>query len=365
MMHESDILFALLRTAIWQRQPETELFDGIDARQWQRVYSLAVRQGVLAVAFDGISRLPKELHPSFDIKIQWGYNAEFATEKYRCQYTAALDLGRIFADNGIRMMLLKGIGMSLYYPNPSHRQFGDIDIYLFDKFDEGNEVIRRLGIKVDGSYYRHYEFPFKKFNVENHRYFVETHINRTNGYIEQELEKTLDNVRNNSELENIVLPSADFNALFLARHASWHFARESICLRDLCDWALFLHNEIDDIDIDAYMHRLRESGLEKFVSILTDICRDKLGLDVSLPFSAHYPSLCDRVASDILLFSNPVKDKDLGIIRKFILKLKVRIARKWCYDEIVPDNFYGNTLHSVKNYMLHPKTLLQKKRKLC
>ena len=359
MISDQEILCALCRSAMWQQPCDLDLSPGISDEQWQRIYMNSVRHGVLALALDGVMRLPKELQPGFNTRIKWGYNAEVIAKRYNAQKATAEKLAAIFAEKGIRTMVMKGIGLSLYYPLPRQRPFGDIDIYLFDKFDEGNRIMSKYGCDVDGSYYRHYEFGFGGFNIENHSCFVETRINDTNKYIESELQAMVSDVRTAPSLKGILLPSPDFNALFLARHASWHFARESIQLRDLCDWALFLNAEIGNIDTTRYMEQLRNSGMERFVSIITDICRMKLGLKAELPVSSHYPELCERVFEDIINYRKP-QFKNVSTIKHFILKLKMRIERKWCYDMIVPDSFYGNTLHSVTNYITHPSSIFKK-----
>lgn len=359
MTSDSEILCALLRSAMWQRPYNMDTMREISSEQWQRVYAMSVNQGVLALALDGIMLLPKEMQPGFDIRIKWGYNAEVIANKYNAQKATAEKLAAIFADRGIHTMILKGLGLSLYYPRPQLRPFGDIDIYLFDKFDDGNRIMDKYGCSVDDSYYRHYEFGFGGFNIENHRCFVETRINDTNKYIENELQSIVSDTTSTPSLAGILLPSPNFNALFLARHASWHFARESIRLRDLCDWALFLNAEIGNIDMNRYMEQLRKSGLERFVSIMTDICKDKLGLDMTLPISRHYPELNERVFNDVINFRKP-KLKNVGTVKRFVRKLQMRIQRKWCYDLVVPDSFYGNTLYSIANYVTHPSSIIKK-----
>ena len=154
MIVDQDILCALCRSAMWQQPCDLDLTPGISDEQWQRIYMNSVRHGVLALALDGVMRLPKELQPGFNTRIKWGYNAEVIAKRYNAQKATAEKLAAIFAEKGIRTMVMKGIGLSLYYPLPRQRPFGDIDIYLFDKFDEGNRIMSKYGCDVDGSYYR-------------------------------------------------------------------------------------------------------------------------------------------------------------------------------------------------------------------
>lgn len=78
------------------------------------------------------------------------------------------------------MMLLKGYGLSKYWPIPNHRPTGDIDIYLMYLNSEGKEKSRpawecadklmteKFGILVDNSHHHHSVFTYKGIMVENH-----------------------------------------------------------------------------------------------------------------------------------------------------------------------------------------------------
>lgn len=361
LSRQHELLLELLRCAMFGTTPEALNFEDLSDSDWREIYTTAVKQGVLALAFDGVKRLPKESQPPFDVKIQWGYNIERASRRYETSRKALHKLAQLLGKHGMETMVIKGYGMSLYYPTPSQRHFGDIDIYLFDRFDDATQALRSEGIKIDDSYYRHYEFFLDGINVESHRLFVETRINDINNNIETELQALALESSRDTECPEIRLPSPDFNALYLARHSSWHFARESISLRDLCDWTLFLTHEATNIDMDAFMRRIRENRLEKFVSIITDICREHLGLQVELPVAEHYPDLCRRVMDDILSFDNTLKYAKYGPLKKMAVKSRVRLKRKWCYDEVGPDRFYENTLYSARNYILHPKNIFKKR----
>lgn len=354
-------LFALLRLALWHRDEDTDIFDGITETEWSDVYAVALAQGVLAIAFDGAMMLPERMQPDLDNKIQWGYNVGHIEKIYTRQIDTASKLTKLFADNGIRTMIMKGISVARYYPVPSHRQFGDIDVYLMGDYAKGNEIIASKGIPIKYEYFVHSEFRLGGVNIENHELFVNAHVNKTGAYVQRELSRLIANVRRHPTVENAYAPSPEFDALFLTRHATWHYARECIRLRDLCDWALFLHHEADNMNRSKVIRLLQESGLERYSSIITSICRKYLGLDKTLPFSAEYDELSERVKNDIMTFENPDKFKDIGFFRVFIRKLQNRIDRKWCYDLVVPDSYYGNILYSIKNYLTAPFALFKAK----
>lgn len=355
----ADRLFTLLRLALWQRDENISVFDGITQSEWNEVYDLALAQGVFALAFDGARMLPEPMQPDLDSKIQWGYNVKHIEQIFEHQKTVAEKVARLFADNGVRTMIMKGISVATYYPEPSHRQFGDIDIYLMGDYAKGNALIAAKGIAIKYDYFVHSEFVVNNINIENHETFVNARVNRTGAYVERELEQLARDVRPHPIVEGAFAPSPEFNALFLTRHVTWHYARECVRLRDVCDWAVFLHHETDNMDTERVMRNLRESGLERYAAIITDICRNYLGLDKSLPFSAEYHDIAERVKQDILTFENPDKFRDVSLWRVFVCKIRNRINRKWCYDYVVPDSFWGNIGYSVKNYLSKPLAIFK------
>ena len=86
------VLFMLLRIALGTEQAEVKEITASSV-SWQAVYALARKQGVLAVAFDGLTKLfehNKEFAKSFpqSLKLQW-INAVFSIEK-RYDYSKAV-----------------------------------------------------------------------------------------------------------------------------------------------------------------------------------------------------------------------------------------------------------------------------------
>jgi hypothetical protein len=70
---------------------------------------------------------------------------------------------------------LKGIAVSSYYPNPLHREFGDLDCYLFEQlgskiiwnnaYEKGNIAAEIVGADVRRGLYKHSHIKFKNFEI--------------------------------------------------------------------------------------------------------------------------------------------------------------------------------------------------------
>lgn len=66
-------------------------------------------------------------------RMQW-VGQVVATERLYAKHEKAMaGLARLYAAKGLRMMVLKGYGLSLDWPVPNHRVMGDLDIYNFGK----------------------------------------------------------------------------------------------------------------------------------------------------------------------------------------------------------------------------------------
>ena len=123
---------------------------------WERIYRMAADHGLSAVVWDGICRLPAAQQPPRETRIRWALSAEKLEERYRHQQQTASKLAARFSEEGLRMLLLKGLGLSRDYPLPEHRECGDIDIYLYGQSDKGDRVLHEGDIvSVDvGARYR-------------------------------------------------------------------------------------------------------------------------------------------------------------------------------------------------------------------
>ena len=65
------MLLALLRAALQQQEVNTTCFQHATAENWLQCYLLAVHQGVAALAWEGVERLPVEFSPPLDVKLSW------------------------------------------------------------------------------------------------------------------------------------------------------------------------------------------------------------------------------------------------------------------------------------------------------
>ena len=146
-------------------------------------------QGVSALVIDGLQVYLKS-NPNNNLfanetaagklkRIQW-FGHVMANEHVYVKHEKAMtDLARLYANNGIRMMVVKGYGLSLDWPVPNHRPVGDLDIYNFGKWKEADALVAKTcGIRINDGHEHHTIFNYKEVSVENHYDFINTKAHR-------------------------------------------------------------------------------------------------------------------------------------------------------------------------------------------
>ena len=64
MKKSEQMLFALLRASLHEQEVELDFFQQATDEDWKQCHQTAIEQGVMALAWDGVLRLPAELMPS-------------------------------------------------------------------------------------------------------------------------------------------------------------------------------------------------------------------------------------------------------------------------------------------------------------
>ncbi|WP_337939514.1 nucleotidyltransferase family protein [Alistipes finegoldii] len=318
----------------------------ISAREWDDIFRMAADQGVCAVIGDGMERLPEELRPPRELRLRWALTAERQEKRYRRQQEKAAKMAAVFAENGIRLLLLKGLGLSRNYPVPAHRECGDIDIYLFGASDEGDRLLLQMGAQPYFDVPKHSSHTWDGILIENHRTILNVRRNRS----ERELNALLTAVLEQEGVceigENIAVPPATFNAIYLLRHAAVHYQKEGIAVRHLCDWACFLERHGHEIDRQLFHKALNDYRLDRFEALMTAAAVRYLGAEVPEP--SCDAGMLERFMREIYAV-RPMPTRTLAKLR---FKLFGPIHNRWRLRRVLrtsPWRYYYDTIRAQWN----------------
>ena len=345
------------------------------------LYPIAMSQGVVAIVWDNIQRaiavgeIEAEQQPSKGVKLQWALAAEQVERKYLRQVQVIEKLARFFAEHDIKMMILKGYGLSLNYPVPNHRPCSDVDVWLFEEVQNPDGSIARrsaqqkadqllrehLNIAIDEDKHHHTVFYVDGVMVENHYDFLNIHAHLSNRIIEERLQQLTQQPMAQVAVgeATVYIPSADFHALFMLRHSASHFAAEKIALRHLLDWRYFVEKEHGQIDWTALKQIATETNMHRFLDCVNAICIDKLGLpEHCVPPFEREAKLVERVWCEILHpeFSEP-QPKGAGYLKSWSYMFRRWWANRWKHRIVYNEGLLRTFFVQVWSHLLKPKSL--------
>ncbi|MBO5671703.1 MAG: nucleotidyltransferase family protein [Alistipes sp.] len=375
---DSQGLLSLVRTAIDERTSTVIQANNIN---WPRIYKLAKKQGVVAVAWRGLEILHSKKMigtdqlPDRGLKLQWALNAEHIEQRYSKQHKLASELTDIYTNKGIKTLVLKGLAISQYYPIPQHRECGDLDCFLVKAdnsqkcgialrdaalpvscYNEGNTIAMEEGAKVELDFYKHSHINYKGLVVENHAFCTAVRGSRKLKAFERHLQ-TLLATRPTTHIgdSKLLCPCADFNALFLTVHSFQHFLTEGIKLRHVLDWALLLRAEQNNIDWESFYEWCDKMHYTKFADAMTAIAVDYIGVEISNKAIHTKSILRDRVLEDILFSNQAINNIKASKFTKRLMIIRNRMFGGWKYRELYEKSALWDTIQMVAAFFIERK----------
>ncbi|MBP5527445.1 MAG: nucleotidyltransferase family protein [Bacteroidales bacterium] len=376
MRQEIDIVFALLRSALDGTVPEIE---PLDASRWWNLFRLLQKNHVAALVTDGVSRLPQALQPPRDVFIPWLAEQEKASAWYRHQQQVQQKIVDLLQQNGINTLVLKGTHTAQYYPNPELREFGDLDLYFYDKHDEADRLIqRRFSIDITNDINHHTKYNLSGVTVESHYHLLNHYHPHSNRSYEALLKELISENYQPSTLlpASQALSTSDskknpaknsklstFEILFLLRHMACHFAASRITLRDLVDWALTCCALHDKVDWEKVNTVVKDFGMEPFFSALNTIVAQRLGQQTLNDSQTH--GLTDTKTQHLLerdiIYGNPQsaerEREDLG---RLVWKLRRWRANRWKQRLVFNDSPFSLWFSNLGAHTHNPRSILHK-----
>lgn len=265
-------LFTLLRSGLWNRNPDNLAIFPLSDTEWQQVYDMADKQTVVGIVFQGITRLEDDLMPPFDLLQVWVAHVERIENANKRMNRAISSLLAHFGNLRITPIILKGQGVAQLYEEPLVRNCGDIDLY----FDSGEEKAKALsslserGIKyqpmADGAIL----FMWEGIEVEIHGRLLDIY----NPFCKKAIRKLIERYgfRGNR-------PTPLLNMLLLNTHVLKHVIGPGIGLRQLADLSRAYYKYHGLYDEAEYTRICKSWHIGRWARELEHILVNQIGLD--------------------------------------------------------------------------------------
>ena len=357
MRKSEEMLFALLRASLHEQETETSFFVDATEANWNECFKLAKKQGVMALAWDGVLKLPTPLHPDMEFKLQWGIKVEHLERKHQRYCKVATEITELYKQYGIATLHLKGVGLSTLYPVPSHREGGDIDIYTYSASknlsdQEANTLADTLMMQqsLEVNFEKtpkHSNFRYKGIPVENHKTFLNVHSYKIAQIVEALLRENMHPQPAKVGTGEILIPSPEFNKLFVFFHAAQHLG-SGLSLHHLCDWAVLINRY-------GLPKGVTDKRLLRTIAAFTTLCNQLLGTSVEVKEEKKY---AEKMLNEMLhpkYYKQPLPKSKIGII---VYKVKRFFYTHKIKGEIFNNSPWKSLYVSIMFHLRHPEKIL-------
>lgn len=311
------ILSASLKPECQEQSKELSKLLEKTSISWQALCQIAKEQALSLLLYDYI------LTYSFEIltkeeqkKIQ--NQVMTAAVMYYHMVNFVFKVLSLAKQEGISCCILKGIGLSAYYPKEELRKTGDVDLYIpnLEEWERFCKILKSQGFKQEKTIADHHISFF--YIISGIRFELEVHKRPINRQENKEFNKEIDkifasfankNYCNFSEIMIMngtipVLPIEE-NIFYLLLHMLQHFLSGGMGLRMLYDWVVIWRKKGQEPNfcLEKYLSFIRQSKIEGFHYMVTGLCITFLGLSLQeVPWmEGHMPrkEVMDLFLNDI------------------------------------------------------------------
>ena len=281
MAEVKDVLLMLLKDSLQKnRIPELQTVDC----DWGALIETAQRHGVISLLYEALRKQKLE---EGDMRRATQLTRTVVRQNYRL-LVLTHQLLELFGQNGIPVVLLKGMGTASFYPVAELRKSGDIDLLLLDakKLDAAGDCLKTFGCRVEEWQPSLHHIVFRspagdaKIEIELHTMLAEPFDNQSVNVLLQEQVSLCSRQLTTVSVAGVELTILDTacHGYELLLHMLQHFLRSGFGLKLLCDWVVFWNRETDEEQQNRYLELVGECGIKKFSDLVTLTCIEYLGL---------------------------------------------------------------------------------------
>ena len=315
-------LFALLRCEMWQ-EPAPAL--DLTPDEYAQVYQEACHQTVAGMVANVFIRHNIAVGKELAVKCYYQLKEIRQENAYFNKQLASFI--RFMNRHDLRYAIVKGQVVGQDYPDPGVRGCGDVDIYCDSEYyPKTKETLEKRILKrqlANDSTNKHVEFDVSGITYELHSMLSEFAHKPYRDYLNRIVEEDFRSgmVMVDVDGTEVSTLSPTMNALYLPVHIYYHLIINGVGLRQLCDWALFMHRhhaEVDKAKLDEYLTNL---GMKKAIMALGAVVVETLKLPAAeFPFELTQKDFRRgrRILKNMIKMGNfghsAHKVKELGIL---------------------------------------------------
>jgi|GEM_PF-257010 len=240
---------------------------------WREIYNISMKHQVQALLYPVVKDIAAT-GGNIDKEVldDWKKSYAITVINQSVLLDKVSDVLNVFRNEGIPIIVLKGLVLRNLYPKPVLRTMGDIDVLVHEEqYDLAVNAIKRMG-------YSEYLHDSKHIGLSKHDSLpVEIHTKLSEDYFTAKAMEWEREIWQRASLSNIngipllTLSDSD-HLLYLCLHMANHFVTSGFGIRQLCDLVLFIESKREQIDWEWFYSNARIMGIQTFIEKIFILC---------------------------------------------------------------------------------------------
>lgn len=375
------LIFELLKIIVGTQR---EFSVAPSQKEWKQLFLFLQQQSLLGVALPMLKTLSREQCPTGDLPLVWYTLGDRLRLMNADLNRKCVEVSQWFEEHGFHTCILKGQGNAAMYPDPSLRNSGDIDVWLWPKTVNGErlmvngeggtgtllsktslkkrraEILKfvRASLGEQDVFYHHVDFPmFEGTEVEVH--FMPTWMNsyfnndRLQRFLEAEAETSFTNETSIGAGQVIHTPTWVMNVVFQLIHIQKHLFAEGIGLRQVMDYYYLLLRRGSEDECQKVLDVVHDLGLDTFLASLQWVLQHVFGMKDEYLIGTTDSENGTLLLGEILSGGNFGKfgaNSDIGDSERLLVRMTKKLRRGWNFRHLVRDEVLWMPLFKTWQY---------------
>lgn len=272
----------------------------VSAEELLQVLDLAQEHHVLPMIFQAVYASPAAAELAPEIYAECKQTTLHTVMTQTVKTGEFLELNCHLRENGVKVLVVKGIVCRSLYPQPDYRYSGDEDVLCGEEqFLSCHNAMLSFGMEPSGHGLEPYEVPYRKAGSSLYIELHKTLFARDHDVF-SDCDRLFDHAFDRAmELQvqgqTVATMGCTDHMLYLIVHALKHFLHSGFGIRQVCDMALFANAYDAQVDWDYVLEKCRWLRAERFAAALLLIARKHL---ITPPEDARWPQFWDQIQVD-------------------------------------------------------------------
>ncbi len=308
MKPSEELFISVLKCAFTKQNCDVKV--SLDSDEMKEAFHLAEINALPAFFYEGLLYVSEDPTEKLVVTAKLAKITANSAERYD-RYKKSIEL---LAENGVKLITMKGFIARKYYPVPEYRTFGDVDI-LVKEDTVAKRVLSKAGFKED-----HNELHITGMKLDSLYFEIHKSLLDEDSLVPQGAKGLLNNAWHYTRdgfTGGVLEFTEEFHLFYLIVHIAKHFYGRGAGVRMFLDIALMLKaikEERIAFDLGAFAEYLSCASLSQFAGSVFYLCKRFFGIQLPVieGISEHIDSLEKDSATTELLAEYVIRGGTFG-----------------------------------------------------